>query len=599
MKTGFIPRDRTALGSSTLPFTAIMTGGYSLAIFFIAFFALISYLGLYLGVKNFETGAAVINVSGRQRMLSQRIARQSHELIQAEEKAECRRQLRASADLMEKSHYGLIKGDEKLNLPDDPSPAVRAIYFEPPILLDEHVRAFIAAARALAEEPVENLVHGNRYMNFIESESHDTLLRSLDALVSQYQQETETDIAGLKAFAGGLFVLILLVLLLESAFIFRPLSRRIQKKADDLAASENKLHDITSALGEGVFVSDNKGRVTFMNPEAERLVGWSEAELRGRLISETIEVRKPDGEPIPVSQRLLMKTLTTGDPHKMHELLIMDKDGTLFPAAIVVTPIKNKKEVTGAVIAFHDIKNRKHAEEALKAAKEKAEQATKIKDKFVSLVAHDLRTPLTIIIGMMRALISKTVDNLNENQKDICRRAIKSGENMVDMIDRLLDISGLQTGRIKPERKQFDLSMTVVNCIEILKPLADKKEIRIKNEIPDGAKFYGDPYLIGEVIKNLISNSIKFCGPGDEITVFVPKPMLAVKDSGSGIKESVIKDLFKHEKKTSSVGTAGERGTGLGLPLSYDIMKAHGGELTVESVHGCGCVFYITLNKTT
>ncbi|VAX15563.1 response regulator receiver modulated diguanylate cyclase/phosphodiesterase with PAS/PAC sensor(s), partial [hydrothermal vent metagenome] len=395
--------------------------------------------------------------------------------------------------------------------------------------------------------------------------------------------------------------LILIVLILESLFIFRPLTRRIQKKADKLAASENKLRDITSALGEGVYVSDKEGRVTFMNPEAERLMGWSEAELLGKLISETVEVRRPDGELIPVNERLLTKTLGTGDSHKTHELHIARKDGALFCAAIVVTPIKNEGDVTGAVIAFHDIKNRKQAEEAMKAAKEKAEEATKIKDKFVSLVAHDLRTPLTVIIGMMGALVSKTGSNLSENQKDICRRAIKSGENMVDMIDRLLDISKLQTGRIKPERKQFDIHITVNACIEGFRPLADEKEIRIISEIPKGAKFHGDPYLIGEVIKNLVSNSIKFCGSGDEITVFVPswdKTSLAVKDSGAGIKENVIKNLFKHEEKTSSIGTAGERGTGLGLPLSYDIIKAHGGELTVESIPGAGCIFCITLSKT-
>ncbi|HEB71620.1 MAG TPA: PAS domain S-box protein [Nitrospirae bacterium] len=601
MKTGSIQRDQTASGSSIGYFTAVMTGGYSLAIFLIAFFALISFLGLYISLKTFETSAAVINVSGRQRMLSQRIGKLAHDLIHEEEKEKIRVLLKENADLMEKSHEGLIAGDSELGLPGAPSPAVRAIYFKPPLRLDKHVVAFVAAARALAEDPVENLVHGNPYVNLIEDESHNPLLQSLDTLVRRYQKEAEIDITKLQALAGGILALILIVLVLESLFIFRPLTRRIQKKADKLAASENKLRDITSALGEGVYVSDKEGRVTFMNPEAERLMGWSEKELLGKLISEVVEVYEADGKPIPVSERLLTKTLKTGAPHKMHELRIVCKDGTFFFAAIVVTPIKNGEGITGAVIAFHDIKKRKQAEGALRASKEKAEEATKIKDKFVSLVAHDLRTPLTVIIGMMGVLVSKTGGNLSENQKNICRRAIKSGENMVNMIDRLLDISKLQTGRIKPERKQFDIHITVNACIEGFKPLADEKEIQIISEIPEGAKFHGDPYLIGEVINNLIGNSVKFCGSGDKITVFVPswdKPTLAVKDSGAGIKESVIKDLFKHEEKTSGIGTAGEKGTGLGLPLSYDIIKAHGGELTVESIPGAGCIFCITLLKT-
>jgi signal transduction histidine kinase len=158
----------------------------------------------------------------------------------------------------------------------------------------------------------------------------------------------------------------------------------------------------------------------------------------------------------------------------------------------------------------------------------------------------------------------------------------------------------LQTGRLKPERKQFDVAMIVIDCIESVMPLANKKEIRIINKIPAATMLFGDPYLIGEVIKNLLGNSIKFCGSDDEITLYIPSGescTLAVKDSGHGIKESVIKDLFKHDVKTSGIGTAGEWGTGLGLPLSNDIIKAHGGELTVESVLGEGSVFYLKLLK--
>ncbi|VAX20744.1 hypothetical protein MNBD_NITROSPINAE04-511, partial [hydrothermal vent metagenome] len=246
MKTGFTQRNQDTSDSSINFFTAVMTGGYSLAIFLIAFFALISYLGLYISLKTFETSAAVINVSGRQRMLSQRIAKLAHDLIHEEKKDDIRVLLKENADLMKKSHEGLIAGDSELGLPGYPSPAVRAIYFKPPLRLDKHVAAFVAAARTLADEPIENLVHGNPYMNLIEDESHNSLLRSLDILVRRYQEEAEIDIAELQALAGGVLALILIVLILESLFIFRPLTRRIQKKADKLAASENKLRDITS-----------------------------------------------------------------------------------------------------------------------------------------------------------------------------------------------------------------------------------------------------------------------------------------------------------------------------------------------------------------
>jgi signal transduction histidine kinase len=129
--------------------------------------------------------------------------------------------------------------------------------------------------------------------------------------------------------------------------------------------------------------------------------------------------------------------------------------------------------------------------------------------------------------------------------------------------------------------------------------VAEEKKIKLVNGIPKGTMLTADPILFLVVLTNLISNALKFCSEGDEIAVEIPENMvntIAVRDSGPGISEKIVPDLFKHEIKTTTVGTMGELGTGLGLPYFHDIVSAHGGRIWVESKVGEGSTFYVELS---
>ncbi len=237
----------------------------------------------------------------------------------------------------------------------------------------------------------------------------------------------------------------------------------------------------------------------------------------------------------------------------------------------------------------------------LELAKKEAEEATKLKDKFVSLVAHDLKSPFNAILGYLGLMNDDQVNPVHENHRKMITRMMDSGKRTVKMIQELLDINRLQTGKVILEKKFFDGYFTCASVVGNLKQLADKKEISVIHEIPRGFRLYGDSSLFGEVILNLVSNAIKFCKKGDTITILAPpdeKMGIAVKDTGVGISETRQANIFKPEEITTTMGTAGERGTGLGLPFSHDIMKYHGGELTVESVEGEGATFQATLPFT-
>jgi CheY-like chemotaxis protein len=167
------------------------------------------------------------------------------------------------------------------------------------------------------------------------------------------------------------------------------------------------------------------------------------------------------------------------------------------------------------------------------------------------------------------------------------------------MIEELLKISRLQTGKITVKKTFFDACLSAAYALRNLKHHADKKEVLVINDIPRGSRIFADFDLFGEVVQNLVSNAIKFCSKGDSVTMFLPpgneKATFAVKDTGTGISGEVLPKLFLHGETTSTQGTAGEKGTGLGLPFSHDIIRAHNGSLRVESKEGEGSVFYAEL----
>ncbi|MBI5179768.1 MAG: sensor histidine kinase, partial [Nitrospinae bacterium] len=200
----------------------------------------------------------------------------------------------------------------------------------------------------------------------------------------------------------------------------------------------------------------------------------------------------------------------------------------------------------------------------LTVAKETAEKATRMKDQFVSLVSHDLRGPISSIKGLMSL-------SLNEGRsagelRELAFKCHRASGALIEMIEKLLDISRLQTGSITLKKNFFDAALTVRDILERVGQLVESKGIRLIDEMPEGRALYADKTLFGEVVLNLLTNAIKFTPKGGSITIGMPEETaIAVTDTGGGIPEKMRADIFRHEVKTSMQGTEGEKGTGLGL----------------------------------
>jgi CheY-like chemotaxis protein len=243
------------------------------------------------------------------------------------------------------------------------------------------------------------------------------------------------------------------------------------------------------------------------------------------------------------------------------------------------------------------ISMREHLEK-LREAKIKAEDASVIKDKFVSMVAHDLRSPFTSIIGLLNLVIKDAKHPLHEEHRATIGRVLKSSNEMLTMIDELLNLGRLRTGAIKLRPGFFNGRSLVARVLDNLQPMADQKGVALENKVPVELRLCGDRNLYREVLHNLVTNSIKFSHPGGVIRLFAPnghRSTIAVEDNGVGIRLERMTKLFNNEDRNSTIGTAGERGTGLGLPFANDIMALHGGTISVRSEEGKGSTFMATL----
>jgi len=231
--------------------------------------------------------------------------------------------------------------------------------------------------------------------------------------------------------------------------------------------------------------------------------------------------------------------------------------------------------------------------------KNELEELNATKDKFFSIIAHDLKNPFNSLLGFSNLLIEGFDQLSKEDIHKFVSNIHVSADNLFKLLNNLLQWSQAQTGRIEYNPKKSDLYSIVNSNISLLTPSAEEKQVRLVSNVSENTFACFDENMITTVCRNLINNAIKFTNPGGEIRVestlsggFIE---LAVIDSGVGIKQSDARNLFIIDVKHSTTGTSGEKGTGLGLILCKEFVERHGGRIWVESELEKGSKFKFTL----
>ncbi len=276
------------------------------------------------------------------------------------------------------------------------------------------------------------------------------------------------------------------------------------------------------------------------------------------------------------------------------ETSVTSRTGEPIPALAYLTRL-SKGDDTYDLIAFTDIRDRKAKEHMLRSQRVKAENANRIKDTFLSLVSHDLKSPLSGIFSMLD-LLAKEGDSFTKEERDEAIRELRSSVAIsVEMINQLLNIHRLQSGYVEVDCTDVEVRTLIEHITLSLSSQIREKALHIELDIDPSLTVYADMNLFREAIFNLVSNAIKFSPDEGHIYVGAVGASVWIADEGVGVPAEDREHLFRQEIKTSRPGTRGEPGTGLGLPLTADIMKAHGGRVFLDEDYTPGTRFVLEL----
>ena len=341
------------------------------------------------------------------------------------------------------------------------------------------------------------------------------------------------------------------------------------------------------STGDGVTVTDREGRILFMNPAAARMLKYEEAQVIGKDYALVARAADKNGQFIPPEKRPLKTVLKTGQSFTNSTAnYYIKSDDSKFPAAITTSAIILKDQIIGAIITFRDITHEKEID--------------RIKTEFLSLASHQLRTPLSAIRWFLEMLLAGDAGPLNSEQIEFLENINKSTNRMIQLVNDLLNITRIESGRIILEPRPTHLGNLIQEVLSELQPKIETKKQKIIVSIhPDLSEVNIDPNLIRAVYLNLINNAIKYTPAGGEVTVMVSKKgneiISQVTDTGYGIPTSEQKRIFEKFFRASNIIKKETEGTGLGLYLIKAIVESSKGKIWFKSQENVGSTFWFTL----
>ena len=374
-----------------------------------------------------------------------------------------------------------------------------------------------------------------------------------------------------------------------------------KKLEQELAHERSFLESITANLGKGVMVLDREERCTFLNPEAERLLGWTLAQLKGQPLHGQMYfcAGQAEGEDAPACPVCLCCALQECVSFDMQDdLVLVHKERGSFPAAMTVSPLFEDGVLTGCVAVFHDITQHKRHEAELRQAKEQAEQASQARSSFLANMSHEIRTPLNAILGFTEALLDTPLNPQQQRQLTTVRQ---SGRTLLGLLNDILDTAKLEKGAVQLEVRDFSLRQLCQLLVDMLSLEAGKKALSLYLDYPpeEPEFFQGDALRIHQVLLNLLSNAIKFTAIGS-VTLHVrqgPEQWLhvQVQDTGIGMTAEQLSRVFTPFAQADASTTRRFGGTGLGTTIARQLVELMHGRLQVSSIPNQGTCFTVCL----
>lgn len=386
------------------------------------------------------------------------------------------------------------------------------------------------------------------------------------------------------------------------SIFFHDISER--KRADRaLQESEARYRSVIAAMAEGVVVRDRNGLIADCNSSAERIMGTTTAEIRGkRYLNTHWQAFREDGSPLPDTERPSHTALTTGQPRANQVVGFRRQDGSMLWLSMNTRPLFDAAgtTITGVVNTFIDITDRRR-DEGLRAAKEAAELASLAKSAFLARMSHELRTPLNSILGFAQLLQYDPGVRAEDKSLKKVGHIIDAGNHLVAMVDEILDLSRIEAGALSMSPEAVDVDMLIQDCVALSMPQATLRNITFDYAgAAEGAWVHGDRTRLRQIIVNLLSNALKYNRAGGSVYVSLggnpTQVEIAVRDTGQGLTSAQISALYQPFNRLGAEATAVE-GTGIGLVIVKQLVEAMDGTIHVTSTIGKGSTFTLLFRR--
>jgi PAS domain S-box-containing protein len=348
----------------------------------------------------------------------------------------------------------------------------------------------------------------------------------------------------------------------------------------------DRLSIILQSIGDGVFVVDKELNIVIFNKIASNISGYSIEETIGKKYDQILKFINEKNNKI--NDEFIKETISTGQSKNManHTQLIR-KDGSKIAVADSASPLKNKEgKVIGCVVVFRDVT--------------KEREVDRMKTDFISLASHQLRTPLSAMRWFSEMLLAGDAGKLNKEQTEFAQNISESNQRLIDLVNGLLNISRIESGRIIIDPKPTDIKKLIDGVISEIKPSLDDKHQQLTFSVRHKTnKINIDSKLVRNVYLNLLTNAIKYTLDKGKISILVSETekeiITQITDTGLGIPEKEQEKIFTRFFRATNVIKNETDGTGLGLYLAKAIAESSGGKLWFKSEQGKGTTFWFSL----
>ncbi|MCF8260987.1 MAG: PAS domain-containing sensor histidine kinase [Melioribacteraceae bacterium] len=357
-------------------------------------------------------------------------------------------------------------------------------------------------------------------------------------------------------------------------------------------AKELKSDLVFDESPDAIIITDGStGKIVHVNNTCVSVLGYSKEEI----IGQNFKFLFPRGG---YANLILDPEQITMYDDVLPGKKIKKKDGSTILMDLVVNNVIDGEDK-------YVVSNLRDATERIKMQNEIADYAQQLKelnsskDKYFSIIAHDLKNPFVSLLGFINILKEDFLEMSDEEKLEIIGELEKVASNSHQLLENLLTWSRSQLGRIDVNPITFYLKPLVEKTVDLVSSNASQKQIEVKSQINDNVRLFGDDEMIQTVLRNLLSNAIKFSPRGNKVIIGGEKKdnkyEIFVKDTGIGMSQETIDNIFKVDKSVSTLGTDDEKGTGLGLVLCEEFVHKNNGTIRIESVEGEGSTFYFTL----